>query len=116
MKVIIFFLALSNVLFLTSYFLDNRTTPYKNKELLDRKYSPTSWDNQRLDPLIKLYNEDGNFFCTGFVIDDNYAATAGHCILNRWGLEDKQIIIKDHLNKDTGIVAQPSLFLRLSNG
>lgn len=108
MKVIIFFLMLSNVLFLTSYLLDKKTTPYKNKELLDMKYSPTDWEDSRLDPLIKLYDEEGNFFCTGFVIDNNYAATAGHCILNRGGLENKQITIKNHLDKDTGIVAQPA--------
>ena len=30
--------------------------------------------------IIRLHDSNDEFFCTGFVIDDNYALTAAHCV------------------------------------
>ena len=48
-------------------------------------------------PLLHLKDEEGRPMCTGFVIDDNYAITAAHCVYGKGG---KNITAKDHANKD----------------
>lgn len=54
---------------------------YQDARLLNVPFSPTSTQG-KIDPIIRLHakNDMDSFFCTGFVIDDNYALTAGHCV------------------------------------
>ena len=46
--------------------------------------------------IIRLNNSLNQFYCTGFVIDGQYAMTAAHCLQNRWGnLKDDLIKVSD---------------------
>jgi hypothetical protein len=47
---------------------------------------------------------DNDFFCTGFVIDGQYALTAGHCLDNSFGrLRDDAITAKDAYNSPISV-------------
>jgi S1-C subfamily serine protease len=52
--------------------------------------------------ILHLHNKDGFFFCTAFVIDDNYAVTAAHCLVDEVGNS-----IRVHTSSDafTGLLA-----------
>lgn len=54
--------------------------------------------------IIRLYREDGAF-CTGFVIDGNYAMTAAHCIQGN-PFQHSDFEIKDQDDLVTGVIAQ----------
>lgn len=56
------------------------------------------------DAIIKL-SKEGIPFCSAFVIDQNYALTAAHCITENGEPISDDINILDKKNKDTGIVA-----------
>ena len=78
-----------------------------NHDLLDQKYQPQSINaTQKYEPIIRLIDPATGFFCTGFVVDKNYAFTAGHCIEDFFGLKSGEIIIQDINSEETGIVAQ----------
>lgn len=63
-------------------------------------------DYQPYPPIIRLRDDKG-FFCSAFVIDDNYAVTAAHCLTGSWGeLTTKAIHIHDVYDNDTTIKAQ----------
>lgn len=56
-----------------------------------RKHMPkygTMPSNPHVSPIISLYIK-GQFSCSGFIIDANYAITASHCLLDDKG--DKQV-------------------------
>lgn len=84
------------------------TTPYE-PELLDRKYDVYNQGVQgRMPSIIRLHDSEGRFFCTGFVIDDNYALTAGHCVVNRFNMLKSDLKIYNKYGYDTGVIAQPA--------
>jgi hypothetical protein len=51
----------------------NNLPPFETKDL-----GTNSKD--KMVPVIRLHDTDGQFFCSGFVISDIYAATAAHCV------------------------------------
>lgn len=62
----------------------------------------------KFDSIIRLETLNGNFYCSGFVIDGNYAITAGHCVRNSiGGISSDEIAIYDKDNNSTGITAVP---------
>lgn len=70
----------------------------------DIKYLQTKNDvNAKFDAIIRLKREDGSSFCTGFVIDGEYAITAAHCVADMD--KDTNIKIFDRKNIDTNTVA-----------
>lgn len=84
---------------------------YKRKELLDVKYNGfVQSPDAEFDGVIRLHNQEGDFFCTGFVISNEYALTAAHCIddSNIFGtsLTPNLITIKSSENAPTGIEAR----------
>lgn len=65
-------------------------------------------------PMLHLRDKSGEFFCTGFVVDDHYAITAAHCIDDKI---DSYINIYDVDNKPTGVKAKVGGFYsRLDQG
>lgn len=48
--------------------------------LLNNSYKSNIVSNSQTNDAIIRLVDNGNFFCTGFVIDDNYALTAAHCV------------------------------------
>lgn len=57
--------------------------------------------------VIRLNNPQRNFYCTGIVIDNNYALTASHCVKNFAGnLSSDDILISNNYGMSTGIVAK----------
>jgi hypothetical protein len=60
----------------------------------------------RLEPIVQLFR-NGRFYCTAFVIGNNYALTASHCLMSDDGMSrtDDEIDIRLN-NKKTGIIAK----------
>lgn len=88
------------------------TPRVNNINLLDYTYQGYADDpNDPYDSIIKL-TSDGNFFCTGFVIDDHYAVTAAHCVdegsllFQAPKLSKKNIDILSKTGFHTGVVAK----------
>ena len=87
--------------------IDYKPTPkYINPELLKEPYmGHVQHPSPKYDAIIRLYKKD-KFSCTGFVIDDRYALTAAHCIVDkRLKLDNRKIPIFDRMDKNTGIIA-----------
>lgn len=62
-----------------------------------------------IDPLIRLHyeSEDYQFNCTGFVVSNDYAITAGHCVGATSGkIEQGKIKIVDTNGNETGVFAK----------
>lgn len=58
--------------------------------------------NATYPPIIRLINPAGYFYCSGIVIDANYALTAAHCVTNSiGGLRDEEISIYDKYSNPT---------------
>ena len=68
----------------------------------------------KYNPVVHLNDKDG-FFCTGFVIDANYIATAGHCLHDNNSLITEDINIISDTGEDTGVVAQAAGFATRSD-
>lgn len=66
--------------------------------------------NPKYEFIVRLHFKSlakGNvFFCTGFVISDDYLITAAHCVMNSKGLLPNEIHIYSHLNEETGVIAK----------
>lgn len=66
----------------------------------------TNTEHANHPSIIRLNNPEGFFFCTGFVIDNNYAMTAAHCVLNSIGyIKNDDIIISDQYSMPTTVIA-----------
>lgn len=62
-------------------------TQVDNKNILEIKKKFGENPSEPLyNPIIKLADKKGKAFCSAFVIDANYAVTAGHCV---GGIEDE---------------------------
>lgn len=72
---------------------------------LDKKFGESTSlpaSEVKYKPIIKLkYNDE--FFCTAFVIDKNYAVTAGHCVNNNGRLTKDTLQVFSDEDKDTGV-------------
>jgi S1-C subfamily serine protease len=67
---------------------------------------PTNGLNKH-SALIRL-SRDGYFFCSGVVIDGNYALTAAHCLTNTFGFMEKEDVeISNEIGINTGVIAKP---------
>jgi hypothetical protein len=83
-----------------------------SSRVVDKKLPPldTARDaadtTPKLQPIVQLYR-NGQFYCTAFVIGNNYALTASHCLVNEdWdGKTDDAIEIRLD-NKPTGVVGK----------
>lgn len=63
--------------------------------------------NNQYESIIRLLDNRGRFFCTGFVIDGNYALTAAHCVSDGFGgMIDTDIHIYSSSGYPTGTVAK----------
>ena len=60
------------------------------------------------ESIIRLISPKGYFYCTGFVVDENYALTAAHCVVNNitGSIIDEDVFIYDSYSNDTGTVAR----------
>ncbi len=59
------------------------------------------------DSTIRLINDKGQFYCTGFVVDGIYALTARHCVIDFLGnLTEENINIYSSQGSYTGVVAK----------
>lgn len=57
--------------------------------------------------IIRLETTDGRFYCSGVVIDGQYALTAAHCAVNRLGnISGDDVAIYDQMGSSTGIIAK----------
>jgi len=79
-------------------------------DLLDKVYNGYTFNKKaKYSYLLRLHNEEGNFFCTGFVINKYYAITAAHCVTDRMstdGMTKEDIIIKSSLSENTDTTAR----------
>lgn len=104
MKLIALLLGMSlGVSIVTGYTL-YKLTHTKDRDIkhLDLKFG-TPPAHPEYYPIVHLANSEGKPFCTAFVIDANYAATAGHCLEDGKGklktetfklLDDKNVDLK----------------------
>lgn len=66
---------------------------------------PTAYNGHKHSAIIRLHDSSGRFFCSGFVVSDDYAITAGHCVEGQiYGLVDEVKIFNEAM-QDTGVVA-----------
>lgn len=62
--------------------------------------------NYQNGSIIRLHNNNDRFFCTGFVISDNYAITAAHCVTDEFGfISEKDIFVYNSRSRYTNIIA-----------
>jgi S1-C subfamily serine protease len=54
--------------------------PDSRFEHLDIKFGTPTLNDAKFDPIVHLADNKKRVFCTAFIIDANYAATAGHCV------------------------------------
>ncbi|MEO5367571.1 MAG: serine protease [Magnetococcus sp. WYHC-3] len=57
-------------------------------------------------PVVRLVDEDGQFFCTAVVFDPNYAVTAAHCLTEKGRLRQTEFVIHTREGKNTKIKAK----------
>lgn len=75
------------------------------------KYGTFTNEAKTNEAIIRLKDSKGEFFCSAFVIDDNYAATAAHCLERDFNsifhsFLPEDIIVSDYLGNDTKIRAR----------
>ncbi len=70
-----------------------------------------------LDPIIRLNNENAEFFCTAYVINDQYAITAAHCVVEGFlDTPKKNILVKDRYGREAGEAKVAAFNQRLDTG
>ena len=100
-------LALLTALFITSILsIPAPEKPWVDKDLPAlNNLRPVTDTSPKLPAIVQLYRK-GQFYCTAFVIGNNYALTASHCIVDdEWNKTDEEIEIRLN-NKPTGIKAK----------
>lgn len=65
------------------------------------KYGSFSKERKLFNPPVKLLDSDGDFFCSGFVIDDNYVVTAAHCLDNGGPRKNVKILAENNIETNT---------------
>ncbi len=58
----------------------------KNKDKNAPKFNPTDIGTNspdKMSPVVHLVNKENDSFCTAFVVDNNYAITAAHCLVGQ---------------------------------
>jgi hypothetical protein len=86
-------------------------TSSKSYERIDDlpRFNPIREKISLRSSFIRLKDEQERFFCSAFVIDDNYALTAAHCIVDEFNTLKKDIPINVYdLNNIKTIVAYPA--------
>lgn len=74
---------------------------------LPRYNTTTTYGNNQHESIIRLISDKGYFFCTGFVIDGNYALTAAHCVSDGFGgITEDDIHIYNSYGYTTGVIAK----------
>lgn len=51
-------------------------------------------------PLVRLEDTNGEFFCSGTVISNDYVLTAAHCLVDEHGYMKKELNVVSMVNKD----------------
>lgn len=83
----------------TYKFVDGENTNFYSKEGLP-EFDKQKTTEGNTSGLIRLVDVRGEFVCSAFVINDDYAITAGHCI--NYHDKEEPIQIYDIDNRDTG--------------
>jgi Trypsin-like peptidase domain len=60
--------------------------------------------------LVRLSLKGGNGFCSGWVIDKNYAITAAHCINTNGYIDREAIKLFSETGVDTGVLAEATAY------
>lgn len=63
-------------------------------------------NGKNLYPSIIALSTEGHVFCSGFVVDANYAITAKHCVDNAFGISQDDIEILNSRLVSTGVIAK----------
>lgn len=93
----------------TNVVIPIRQSAYKGTKLpkISRNVMDSIPIETRLDPLVHLHDDQGRFFCTGFVVDKHYIATAAHCVNDQVG---RTITIKGVMDENIGVAGRVAGF------
>lgn len=80
--------------------------PYQSLDILPN-------GTELYESLVKLYTEDGHFFCSGSVVSNKYILTAGHCLDGDFARGDLKIYTKN--GQDSGATGQAAALSRSSD-
>lgn len=79
------------------------------KNLTHRFAEGEDTPNKKWGPVVKLYDQGGNFFCSGWVVDNHYIVTAAHCLATQTDdLSKSEIHIYDSKDTNTLIKGKPA--------
>lgn len=99
--VAVFFGALTLVSFLYP------TSQRKPDKITSGYLEVANYQTAQYEPLIRLLDERGFFYCSGVVIDGQYALTAAHCVKGTFGfITNDKIIIHEEHDGATGTIAE----------
>jgi S1-C subfamily serine protease len=99
-------LLLMLIFILTPMVLPSCATSYSTSDTNPSFIPPENYNqDHQHEALIRLHDSDGKFFCSGFVISDQYAVTAGHCVDSDFGRLRQFIKIYNSVKMDTYVVA-----------
>lgn len=105
-----FSVLLVTLLLLSAYFTYNSYTEFQIVEEPLHPFILTPSDYPSHNYLIRLGDNQYSFFCSGAVISRDYALTAAHCVVDRFGLIDtKTLHIYSEDNHFTGYATAVSL-------
>lgn len=85
------------------------------KKNLPRLTPSSTYDASR--SVVKLYNPNGDFFCSGVVIGGNYVLTAAHCLVDENGLMRDEDVTVVNIDGSVSVRARPvGVSLRMDHG